>query len=226
MKFFARKAPSDLIQGYLKATKKLPARKTPIHNCKLVAIDCETTGFKVGVDVVLSVAALPIEGASLPLAKLRNWLVCQPNHRPNQATTIHGILPQESANGVTEAALIEDILPLLSGAIIVGHHAAFDAAMINELLKRHHHTKLSNSFIDTAELAMVELDAFKQTGYAHQRPPSLDEVSAQLNVPAIGRHTAAGDAFTTAEIFLILSGRRKSRYRRDLLVSDFPLKKL
>ncbi|MGD7652534.1 MAG: exonuclease domain-containing protein [Verrucomicrobiales bacterium] len=226
MNFFSRNKPVGQVADYIAATKKPPNPKTPIGDCKLVALDCETTGFNIGVDVILSAALLPIEGHSLPISKLQDWLVQQPDHRPNQATTIHGIMPQESKLGVSEEQLVQAMEPTLRGAVLVGHHAGFDAAVINVLFKRHFKTRIRNYFIDTADLAMVEMDAFKKTGYANQRPPSLDEVCAQLDLPMIGRHTAAGDTFTTAELFLLLCGRRKRRLGRELVLKDFHLSKL
>lgn len=226
MKFFSRKPTTGPVQEYITATKKRPSGKTELNEVKLIALDCETSGFEIGVDVILSAAFLPIEGNALPLTKLQEWLVYQPSHRPNQATEIHGILPQESETGLTESELTEEILPILSGAILIGHHTAFDAAVINDLLKRRSKTKLRNYFIDTARMAMTEIDAFKQTGYANQHPPTLDEVCAQLNLPIVGRHTAAGDTFTTAEVFLVLSGRMRRRLGRELQIRDFTLNSL
>jgi DNA polymerase-3 subunit epsilon len=226
MNFFWKRERPQLIQSYIDATRPKTGEQTNLEDCKLIALDSETSGFDIGRDVILSLAFQPIEELKLPVAKIQNWLVKQPKHRPNQATAIHGILPEESRSGLTEAELIEAFLPTISGAILIGHHARFDASVLNELLMRHHHTRLYNRFIDTAEIAMVELDAFKKTGYANQRPPSLDEVCAQLDLPMLGRHTAAGDAFTTAELFLILSARRRRRLGRKLQLRDFHLQKL
>ena len=53
----------------------------------------------------------------------------------------------------------------------------------------------------------------------------MEEVCAQLNIPIADRHTAEGDVFTTAQIFLILRGRLNRRIKRPLLLRDFPLGK-
>ena len=115
---------------------------------------------------------------------------------------------------------------MLAGGIIVGHHIRFDAAMINDAMMRHFKTKFCSRIIDTALMAMTELVAFHQTGYANQRPPSLDEVCSQLNLPVVARHTAEGDAFTTAEVFLLLYGRIRRRLRRrPVQARDLPIKR-
>jgi DNA polymerase-3 subunit epsilon len=117
---------------------------------------------------------------------------------------------------------MQELLPLLHGAVVVGHHINFDAAMIDRALRRRFDVGLRNPLVDTANLAQVAIDAFAKTGYANQRPPTLDEVCSHLEIMTMERHTAAGDAFTTAELFLLLCARMRQQLKRPLLVDDLP----
>ena len=228
---FFHKSESPLIQNYLEATKNSRPWKIPLMANRFVAIDTETSGFEVGTDRILSIALFEIIGGQIDMAQSRKWIVFQHGITPTAATAIHGILPSETLEGMDEKKVLEELIPLLSGAVVVGHHICFDAAMINEAMTRHFKAKFSNRIIDTATLAMQELVAFHQSGYENQRPPSLDEVCSQLNLPVVARHTAEGDAFTAAEIFLLLCGRIRRRllrrpvHRRDPLVRDLPTKR-
>ena len=155
----------------------------------------------------------------------QSWYVYQDSNKANEATKIHGILPSQTKGGIPEKQMLETLIPLLMGTVIVGHHISFDAAMLNVALERHFSISLKNQLLDTAYFASKELEAFRETGYINQRPPSMEDVCTQLNIPMAERHTADGDVFTTAQIFLILRGRLKRRLKRPLLLRDFPLKK-
>jgi DNA polymerase III subunit epsilon len=224
---FFQKPVSPLMHPYLAASKSGLPGKTPLQGMRFVIIDTETSGLNVETDRILSIALFEVIDGQIDLAQSRKWIVFQPVNAPTAATAIHGILPSETRKGIPEHQLLEELIPLLTGAIVVGHHISFDAAMINEAMMRHFKTKFSNRIIDTAMMAMHELVAFRKTGYANQRPPSLDEVCSQLNLPVVARHTAEGDAFTTAEIFLLLFGRIRRRLRRrPLQARDLPIQRL
>ncbi|MGH8021321.1 MAG: hypothetical protein ACREIA_24175 [Opitutaceae bacterium] len=87
-------------------------------------------------------------------------------------------------------------------------------------------TGLRNPLVDTARLAMAELEAFRKTAYPGQRPPSLDEVCSSLGLPMHDRHTASGDTFTTAQVFLLLAARARRRLGRPLRLKDLHAKPL
>ncbi len=222
---FFRKPGSPLIQSYLAAAENKPARKTPANEVRFVVLDTETSGFEVGIDHILSIALFEIINGQIDMALSRKWIVFQPGITPTSATAIHGILPCETRAGTDEKKVLEELIPLLTGAVVVGHHISFDAGMLNEAMTRHFKTKFRNRIVDTAAMAMNELIPFHRTGYANQHPPSLDEVCSQLDLPVVARHTAEGDAFLTAQIFLLLGGRIRSRKERPLQMRDLPVKR-
>ncbi len=211
---FFHKSESPLIQNYLAANKSRRPWKIPLMANRFVVIDTETSGFNVGTDRILSIALFEIIDGQINVALSRRWTVFQPESALTAATAVHGILPSETREGMDEKKVLEELIPLLTGAIVVGHHIRFDAAMINEAMVRHFKANFSNRIVDTARMAMREMVAFRQAGYENQRPPSLDEVCSQLSLPIIARHTAEGDAFLAAQIFLFLCGRIRRRLLR------------
>ncbi len=223
---FGRRSREPFVASYLESCRRRVSSKTPLHDVPLVVLDAETSGFRRGVDRILSLAAQPLAERRIPLDRLRSWIVYQEFSMPNDAMTVHGILPDQTSAGTREEDLLRELLPILGGAILVGHHIRFDALMLDDLIRRHTGCRIENRVLDTAEIAMMELDAFHRTGYSNQRPPALDEVCAQLDVPMVERHTAVGDTFTTAEVFLLLTGRRRRRLGRELLLRDLPVKRI
>ncbi len=224
--WFRRKHPNPLIAAYQDSIQaKIPLR-TSIEELRFLVIDAEATGFKLGKDRLLSLAASEVSGGQLHLARSWSWMVYQPSVALNEAMMVHGILPSETAAGLPEAKVLEEFIPHLHNTIIVGHHIGFDAALLDEALQRHFQTRLLNPLLDTALMAMDELEAFRRTGYANQRPPSLDEVCSHLGIETFERHTAEGDTFTTAELFLLLCARLRRRIGQPLKAQDLPLRKL
>jgi DNA polymerase-3 subunit epsilon len=219
---FFRRPLSPVAEAYRQNTRRRVDRRTPWPDLTFIVLDAETSGFTVGRDRLLALALLEVRGGRLSLAGRASWIVRQPGAAVNAAVAVHGILPNDTAEGTPEADVLAQLLPRLKGSVLVGHHVGFDAAMLDEALRRHLHVRLRNPMVDTAHLAMREIDAFRKTGYKNQRPPTLDELCAHTGLPAIARHTAEGDAFTTAELFLLLCARARRRLRRELRAGDIP----
>ena len=220
--WFRRKYPTQF-EAYRLGT---PLSKKELESSvKWAVLDLETTGFNPNKDRILSVAATIVKGGQFNMETFQSWYVYQDLNTVNDATKIHGILPSQIEEGMPEKQMLETLIPLLAGTVIVGHHISFDAAMLNFAMERHFSVPLRNQTLDTAVFASREMEAFRRTGYANQHPPSMEDVCSQLNIPMAERHTADGDVFTTAQIFLILRGRLKVRLQRTLLLRDFPVMK-
>lgn len=221
-KFWRRPPANPVVAAYLDATQSRLARKTALNAQRFVILDCETTGFDIHHSRILSLATAEISEGRLRLARTHSWTVFQPGAAMNKAVAIHGILPAETAGGQPEPEVLLEFLQSIHGAILVGHHIHFDIAMLNAALQRHFKTTLRNPTLDTAAFAMNAIDAFAKTAYPGQREPSLDEVCAQLKIAPLERHTAEGDTFTTAQIFLAMCAQQQRRLGRPLTIADLP----
>jgi DNA polymerase-3 subunit epsilon len=122
----------------------------------------------------------------------------------------------ESLKGVDEAVALERFLDYLEDGVIVGHHIGHDIATLDVALERHWGIRLSNRSLDTMDLTLhLERDgAF--AGRAPIRQFTLDGLCALFGVIPHDRHTAGGDAFITAQIFLRLE-RLAGRFGRGTL---------
>lgn len=210
---------------YVAATRKAPTRKSEFGKTRFVAIDAETSGFRLGTDRVLSIAAIDIANGQIEVGSVCEWIVCQPRTAPNKASEIHGLLPSEIRQGQPEAEVLRALLPRLSGAVVVGHNIWFDALMLDEAMQRHLGIRFLNPMIDCGKMAMNELIPFHRVGYARQRTPTIEDICGHLNLPMPDRHTAEGDAFIAAELFLLLAGRMRRRIGRPLRLGNLPVKK-
>src|SRR5690606_17350743 len=222
-----RRTPlSPLAREYRERTPRRIDRHTPVSALRFVVLDAETTGLDVLQDRILTLAVVEVQDGRMSVSRSASWLVRQPSAAINAAVAVHGILPADTAEGQAESEVTAALLERITGAVIVGHHIQFDALLLDAALRRHHRVRLRNPLIDTARMAMTGIDAFRKTGYANQRPPTLEELCAHTGLPVIARHTAEGDAFMTAQVFLLLCGRLRRRLSRELRASDLPLTRL
>ncbi len=169
---------------------------------RYVIFDCETTGLDYRNDVILSIGAVTVIENAIHVNESLELYLKQDIYKPETAA-IHGLLKEGKEEKIVEAEAIIRFLDFIKDAILVGHHVSFDMEMINQALKRLDVGKLKNDNMDTD--AMFQ----KLKGYQEDQHSSLDELCKALKVSKSDRHTASGDAYITALVFLKLKSRLK-----------------
>lgn len=168
-----------------------------IENVRFVVFDTETTGLNTKTDRILSIGTIAVIDNRLKVADNFECYLTQDIFSP-ESVQFHGLLKEGNFTKITEEEAIINFLAHIKNAVLVAHHAAFDIAMINQALKRLHLPKLKNKVLDTGHLFIkTKLDTSKKHF-------SLDLLSHQFNIPQHDRHTASGDAFITALVFMKL----------------------
>ena len=104
----------------------------------------------------------------------------------------------------------------VSYRLIVGHHVGHDVRTFDEACERHWGFRLSNRSLDTMDLTLHLEKAGAFSGRPEIRQFTLDALCDMFGVIPHDRHTATGDAFITAQVFLRLR-RLALRYGRDEL---------
>ncbi|NNF98429.1 MAG: PAS domain-containing protein [Desulfobacteraceae bacterium] len=158
--------------------------------------DTETTGLDpMGGDEIVAVGAVRIVNSRLLRAETFEQLVDPGRDIPRESIKIHGILPDMVQGQPT----IEQVLPAFhqyaENTVLVGHNVAFDMRMLQVKEEKTGITMI-NPVLDTLHLSAVV--------HPSHDTHTLTKVARRLGVSVIGRHTALGDALTTAEIFLKL----------------------
>lgn len=181
---------------------------------RFVVLDCETSGTDPRRDRLISIGAVVVEAGEIVLEDSFEALLKVAYN--DSAVTVHGITRDEAADGMSEAEALTALLPWLSDGVIVGHHIGFDISMLDLACQRQFNIELKNRSLDTMELTLhLEQDgAFSQQEKIQSF--SLDALCSLFGVTPHDRHTAGGDAFITAQIFLRLL-RLAKRYGRTTL---------
>lgn len=186
---------------------------TAIEHVRFVVLDLETGGLNPAVDAIVTIGAVAVQGGDIVLADAFSALLKVARNTP--AVTVHGVTRDQSRKGLDERVAIERLLHYLKDGVIVGHHIGHDIAAVNAACARHWGAALLNRSLDTMD-ATLHLE--RDGAFAGQalRRFTLDALCEKFGVVPHDRHTAAGDAFITAQVFLRLL-RLAPRYGRGTL---------
>jgi len=190
------------------------ADEKPTDEVRFVVLDTETTGLDPRKDRIITIGAVGVEDGQINLAdSFEAMLKVEYN---KSSVTVHGVTRDEAREGMDEPAAIEAFVNYLRDGVIVGHHIGHDVTVLSYALERHFGCTLKNRSLDTMDLTLhLEKDGAFAGGSTAQGF-SLDALCDLFGVAPHDRHTAGGDAFITAQIFLRLL-RLGKKFGRDTL---------
>lgn len=175
---------------------------TPIAQVRFVVLDSETTGLDPRTDRLITIGAVAVIDGDILIEDSFDALLRL--NENTSAVTVHGITRDESRKGVEEPRALEAFLDYLRDGVIVGHHIGHDIATLDAAYTRHWGMRLLNRSLDTMDLTLH----LERDGAFAGRPPirrfTLDALCDLFGVIPHDRHTASGDAFITAQVFLRL----------------------
>lgn len=175
--------PEDLLGAHL---KKLT----------YTVFDTETTGLNPeGGDEIISIGAVRIVNSRVTYQDRFEELINPRREIPIESYRIHGI----NYEMVKDKEPIERVLPrfrqFTGNTVLLGHNLAFDMKML-KVKEKVTGVHFSNPVLDTLLLSAALHPVHQQH--------DMENIARRLGVNILGRHTALGDAITTAEIFLKL----------------------
>ncbi len=166
-----------------------------LKDISYTVFDTETTGLDTKNDEIISIGAVRIVNSKIRNNERFYELIDPKIDIPLESQKIHGI-NKEMLKG---KPYIERILPLFykfaQDTVLVAHNAAFDMKMF-EMKQKKTGIKFDNPLLDTMLLANVI--------YATHEKHNMRTIAEFVGIEIAGRHTAIGDAVTTAQIFLKL----------------------
>ncbi|MBA3010817.1 MAG: hypothetical protein KKF12_07635 [Proteobacteria bacterium] len=166
---------------------------TSLREITYTVFDTETTGLNPDQgDEIVSIGAVRIVNNRIMYQDVFEELVDPKRDIPLESYRIHGI----NYEMVKEKDPIERVLPTFkqfaSDTVLLGHNIAFDMKML-KLKEKSSGICFKNPTLDTLLLSAVLHPVHEQH--------DIESIAKRLGVNIIGRHTALGDAITTAEIF-------------------------
>lgn len=169
---------------------------------RFVVLDSETTGLNPRTDRLVTIGAVAVQDGEIVLDD--GFAALIKVEQNTSAVTVHGVTRDESRKGLDEREAIEQFLSYVRDGVIVGHHIGHDIGVFDAACERHWGARLLNRSLDTMDLTLH----LERDGAFAGRPPirqfTLDSLCQMFGVVPHDRHTAAGDAFITAQVFLRL----------------------
>ena len=170
--------------------------------------DTETTGLQPSAgDEIIQIGAVRIVNGRLLRHECFDQLIDPQREITPAAAAIHGNSPEQLAGQPTATAVIPVFHAFAADTVLVAHNAAFDMRFL-QLKEAQAGVRFEQPVLDT-----LLLSAWL---HPHQASHRLEAIAERLGVVVTGRHSALGDASTTAEVLLRLVPLLEARGVRTL----------
>jgi DNA polymerase-3 subunit epsilon len=183
----------------------------PDDSGEVVSLDCETSGFSILADDVVSIAAIKIRGSRILTSQAFRALVRPSAAMEPSAIRVHQLREQDLAGARTMQQVLPDFLHFIGSRPLVGYWISFDVRMLNKYLFSWLNINLPNRRIDVSEL-------YYERKYGAAPPGTAVDlryaaILADLGLPALRQHDAFNDALGAAEMYVMLEDMRQRRIR-------------
>jgi DNA polymerase III subunit epsilon len=160
--------------------------------------DTETTGLEPSAgDEIIQVGAVRIVNGRMLRQEIFDQIIDPRIPLKPEGIPIHGI----TEDMVRGQPTIDTVLPAFhefcSDTVLVAHNAAFDMRFL-QIKEQSTGIRFQQPVLDTLLLSAVI--------HPNQETHKLESIADRLGINVIGRHTALGDSFVTAEVFLKMVG--------------------
>ena len=181
----------DLFKGPSEALKDTPLRKLTF-----VVFDTEATGLRPSAgDELLSIGAVRVVNGRILTGETFERLINPGREIPASTIRIHGITADMVRDKPPAPIVLAQFKAFVGDAALVAYNAAFDMTFLEKGSEQAGVT-FDNPVLDALLLAVYLQEDVSDF--------SLTAAADRMGVEVVGRHTALGDAMTTAAIFVKL----------------------
>ena len=181
--------------------------RVTLEQSNFAILDTETTGLRVSKgDKVVSVASIKISEFKIREDVILDELVNPQIKIPEQSTMIHNIKDEDVKDKPTLIEIEDKILKFIKKSVLVGHNIDFDIKFLKNNAKN---TNLANRMKIIQPIDTIHLTAGLFPDLKNYELTSLCE---HFNIKADDqvRHSALGDCWLTARLFLFLLNKAKN----------------
>ncbi|MGQ7246011.1 3'-5' exonuclease [Halomonas sp. V046] len=174
----------------------------PYTGDELVSLDCETTGLDTKTAELVSIAAVRIRDDRVLTSESLDLRLVRPDSLSGDSIRIHGLRGVDLEDGIEVEQALARLLDFIGNRPLVGWCIGFDLAVLDRYLKPRFGFALPNATIDVAQQYRRLM---RRSHPELELQPGFETLAERLGVPVIGRHSALGDAVTTALMHLRLA---------------------
>ena len=171
----------------------LARNAVPLIALDAVVLDTETTGLDPSKSYIVEVGAVKITAGKVDPDQTFRRLLRPPVPIPPQSSAIHGIDDGMVADAPDFSIVWKEFEDFAGDSVVIGHTLGFDFSIMQRECARNGIAWKRPKALDTQLLMLVAEPNFGGL--------SLEQLANWLGVEIIQRHSALGDAITTAHIF-------------------------
>ena len=164
----------------------VPSSATRFADAELVALDIETTGLDAATAEMLSVGWVVVRRGRVDLESAESHIV-RPSGNVGSSASVHGLTDTIVGTGQERSLVIDRIVEVLTGRVLLVHHADLDKSLLDRLCAEQFGAPLLVPVVDTLALELRR----------QQRRHHVDEKRslrlADLRDASGGRHAARPD---------------------------------
>jgi len=174
----------------------------PYNGDEVIALDCEMTDLDPQKAELVSIGAVKIKGTQVLTSQKLDIKLQKPDSLTGDSIKIHRIRRIDLKGGEVLADTLQKLVEFVGNRPIMGYYISYDIAVLNKFLRPRFGFSLPNK---TIELSHCYLDKVKRANPELQPDLHFEKIAEKLGVPMVGeRHTAIGDAITTALMYVRL----------------------
>ncbi len=178
-----------------------PPASSRLDEAELVCLDIETTGLDPATVDMLSIGWVLIRGGRVDLSTAESHVV-KPSGGIGDSPSIHGLTDSVVDQGMSPEEAMERVLEVLTGRVLVVHHAGLDKKLLDRLCKAQFGDKLLVPVIDT--LALENRRKSRHHHLEDTRSLRLPDLREHYNLPWYRGHDCLVDAISTAELLIAM----------------------
>ena len=182
-----------------------PPSSARFDAAELVCLDIETTGLDPATVDMLSIGWVFIRNGRVDLSTAESHVV-KPSGGIGDSPSIHGLTDSVVDQGMSPEEAVDRVLEVLTGRVLVVHHAGLDKKLLDRLCKAQFGDKLLVPFIDT--LALENRRKSRHHHLEDTRSLRLPDLRKHYNLPWYRGHDCLGDAIATAELLIAMVANR------------------
>ncbi|MBG9588197.1 3'-5' exonuclease [Cytobacillus firmus] len=173
---------------------------TPLEDLNFIVFDTETTGFQVSAaDRIIEIGAVPVQGFQVQEKDLFQTYVNPKRQISREIKELTSITDEIVINAPQALEAIQSFFEYVESreaVCLIGHYVSFDALAIKSECKREKLSLKNFLTIDTLDLIGFIAPSFDMR--------DLERYAMAFGTRIYDRHRAAGDALTTAYLFVEL----------------------
>ncbi len=214
---FARRDIREPLKHLMVA--ELPPAATRFEDAELVALDIETTGLDASTAEMLSVGWVVLRRGRVDLESAESHIV-RPSGGVGSSASVHGLTDTMVETGQDRSLVIDRIVKVLTGRVLLVHHADLDKRLLDRLCHEQFGAPLLVPVVDT--LALERRRQQRRHHVDEKHSLRLSELRDAYHLPRYNAHDSLVDAIATAELLIAMVAHNdgtKTTRLRDLLTS-------